>query len=205
MKFYHWPGSSSIGIHILLNELNLDFDAHIVALRTGAQQEPEFQAISDKGKVPALVREDGSTLTEFQAIAFWLAEAHPEGNLVPKDLEGKTRALELMDYIVGTVHMRGVTFILMPQKFLSDPEGQETLRAHGREIVTDGFQRLSRILGDKPYLLGDFSIADAGLFYLCHFAGRAEITMPDNINAFYARMKARPAVAKTLEAEGWEA
>ena len=203
MHFYHSPGSSSVGIHILLHEIGAPFEAHTVALRQGAQHQPAFQAISDKGKVPTLVRPDGSTLTEFQAIAFWLAETHPEANLIPKDLEGKTRALELLDYIVGTVHMRGCTFVLMPGKFLDDPEGQQALQTHGRMILADGLERLGRLLGDKPYLLGDFSVADPALFYVCRFAGFSNVPLPQNIAEHFARMKARPAVAKTLKAEGW--
>lgn len=201
MKLYHSPGSCSTGIHILLAEIGQKFDAEVVSLKTGAQKAAAFQAISTKGKVPTLLRDDGSVLTEFQSIAYWLARSFPEAGLLPDDLERQTRVLEALDYMVGTVHMRGYTFILATGKFHTDPEAQATLRSHGVEVVQDGLARLEAMLGDKPYLFGDFSIADAGLFYICRFAARVPLDLPAGLQAFHDRMLTRPAVQKVLAAE----
>lgn len=201
MKLYHAPGSCSTGIHVLLAEIGIPFEAEPVSLKTGAQKEAAFQAISTKGKVPTLVRDDGSVLTEFQAIAFWLGRTHPEAKILPDDLETQTRILEALDYMVGTVHMRGYTFLLATGKFLADPDGQAALKSHGLEVVKEGLARLEAMLGDKPYLFGDFSIADAGLFYLCRFAARVPLDLSKRLQAFHDRMTARPAVQKVLAAE----
>lgn len=201
MKLYHSPGSCSTGIHVLLAEIGCDFDVEFVNLKAGAQKQAAFQAVSTKGKVPALVRDDGSVLTEFQAIAFWLAKAHPEAGLLPLDLAGQTRVLEALDYMVGSVHMRGYTFILATSKFLDDPAGQAALRAHGLEVVKDGLTRLEAMLGDKPYLFGDFTIADAGLFYICRFAARIPLDLSPRMQAFHDRMMQRPGVQKAMDAD----
>lgn len=202
MKLYHWPGSCSTGIHVLLHELGATFDNEVINLPKGDQMTPEYRAISPSGKVPTLVRDDGSVLTEFQTIAFWLGSAHPEARLLPEDLEQRTRIMEALDFMVGSVHMRGYTFILATGKFLSDPEGQATLQAHGRDIVRKGLDRLAEMLGDKPYLFGDFSIADAGLFYICRFAARAQLTLPPALQQHHDRMLRRPSVQKVMMAEG---
>ena len=201
MKLYHSPGSCSTGINVLLAEIGGDYEVEILSLKTGAQKLPAFQAISTKGKVPTLVRDDGSVLTEFQTIAFWLAKTHPEAGLLPSDLEGQTRVLEALDYMVGSVHMRGYTFVLATGKFLPDPDGQAALKAHGMEVVQDGLARLEAMLGDKPYLFGDFTIADAGLFYICRFAARIPLALPPRLQAFHDRMMDRPAVQKAMAAE----
>jgi len=201
MKLYHGPGSCSTGIHVLMNELGVPFEEQAISLRSGEQNSPEFQGVSAKGKVPTLVRDDGSVLTEFQTIAYWLASAHPEAGLLSTDLETRTRTLEVLDYMVASVHMRGFTFMFATGKFLSDPEGQAALKAHGRSIVDEGLEKLDAMLGDKPYLMGDFSIADCGLFYICQFAHRGSVDLPPNLAAFHARMLERPAVIKTLAAE----
>ena len=73
MKFYFTPGSCSIGIHIILEELDLIFEAYVVNLLAGDQLKPEFLAINPKATIPTLVRENDTALTEFQAIAYWLA------------------------------------------------------------------------------------------------------------------------------------
>ena len=57
-------------------------------------------------------------------------------------------------------------------------------------------------LAGKEYLLGDFSIADAALFYVEFWAGRLGIDLPPNCAAHFARMKARPAVRRAMETEG---
>ena len=70
---YYAPGACSIGIHILLEEIGQPFDAKQLDLKNGAQFKPDFAGINPKSKVPTLVRDDGSVLTEYPAIAFWLA------------------------------------------------------------------------------------------------------------------------------------
>jgi glutathione S-transferase len=65
------------------------------------------------------------------------------------------------------------------------------------------FGILEPALADKPYLLGDISIADAGLFYLEYWAvNRAKIPVPPAFEAHLDRMLARPAVQRVLAAEG---
>ena len=73
MKLYYMPGACSIGIHVLLEEIGKPYEAQLVNLREGGQFKPEFTAVNPKSKVPTLVRDDGSVLTEYPAIAWWLA------------------------------------------------------------------------------------------------------------------------------------
>ncbi|MDD2739388.1 MAG: glutathione S-transferase N-terminal domain-containing protein [Methylomonas lenta] len=77
IKFYFTPGACSIGIHILPEELELIFEAYVIDLLAGEQHKPEFLAITPKASIPTLVRDDNTALTEFQAIAYWLARSHP--------------------------------------------------------------------------------------------------------------------------------
>lgn len=104
MKFYMTPGSCSTGIHILLEELDLPFEVYIVNLPAGDHLKPEYLAINPKSTIPTLVRDDGSALTEFQAIAYWLARKYPKARLLPGDPDGDARVIEIMDYVVGTIH-----------------------------------------------------------------------------------------------------
>ncbi len=67
------PGACSVGIHVLLEEIGAPYEAVLFNLREGAQFKPEFTGVNPKSKVPTLERDDGSVLTEYPAIAFWLA------------------------------------------------------------------------------------------------------------------------------------
>ena len=69
MKLMYAPGACSVGIHVLLEEIGKPYDAQLVNLRDGEQYKPGFTAVNPKSKVPTLVRDDGSVLTEFPASA----------------------------------------------------------------------------------------------------------------------------------------
>jgi len=53
----------------------------------GATHEAAFLAINPKAKVPTLMRDDGSVLTGFSAIATWLARTNPGQHLLADDPE----------------------------------------------------------------------------------------------------------------------
>ena len=202
MKLYYSPGACSLGIHVLLEEIGRPFELQRLNFPDGEQQGPEFQAVNRKGKVPTLVRDDGTVLTEFPAIAWWLALANPQAHLVPGDAEGQARALEALDYIVGTVHGQGFGRLFRPMKFTPNEADHDQVKAQGREVAEKGLRLMDEALAGKEYLLGDFSIADAALFYVEFWAGRMGIDLPPNCAAHFARMTARPAVQRTLQQEG---
>lgn len=205
MKFYYATGSCSIGMRVILEEIGVEYDSVRIDFASKQQFTPEFRAVNPKGKVPALVRDDGTLLTEYQSTAYWLARSFPDAGLIPADLESQTRTLEALDFMVGSVHMRGFTFIVVPMKFSPSQATQDELQAHGRQQVALGFERLAEILGDKDWLLGDYSIADSALFYLTLWAAAKQVDMPPSLTAFYQRMLDRPAVRRALTKEGLEA
>ena len=203
MKLYYLPGACSIGIHVILEEIGKPFELGRLDGQARDQYKPEFVEKNPKSKVPTLELDDGGIVTEFPAVAYYLGRSFPEAKLLPSDIMAETRALELMDYIVATVNMRGFTSIFRPEGFAARPEESEHVKAAGREVVEKGFKILEAELDGKAYLLGDYSIADAALFYVEFWgAVRAGLTLPPNLAAHLDRMKARPAVQRMLAAEG---
>src|SRR6476469_4111420 len=132
MKLYYAPGTSAVGIRVLLEEIGKPYEVVPVDLRAGEQYQPAFIAVNPKSKVPTLVRDDNSVLTEFGAIARWLARTNPEAALLPAEAEA--RATELLDYVVGTVHMRGFSRMIVPAAF-GPAEQREDIVAAGRRIA----------------------------------------------------------------------
>ena len=203
MKFYMTPGSCSTGIHILLEELDIPFEAYIVNLIAGDQYKPDYLAINPKSTIPALVKDDGSALTEFQAIAYWLARKYPKAGILPGDPELDSKAIEYMDYVVGTLHGQGFARIFTTEKFASNEADHEAVKARGMEIVEKGFRIMNAALEGREYLLDKFSIADAALFYVEFWAERLNMDLPGNCLAHYRRMRERPAVQRVLSEEGY--
>jgi glutathione S-transferase len=204
MKFYMTPGSCSTGIHILLEELEKVFEVYIVNLPAGQQYTPEYMAINPKSTIPTLVRDDGKPLTEFQAIAYWLARSNPKAGLLPADLDSEVLVLETMDYVVGTIHMQGFARIFNSTEFTPNEMDHEAVKNHGRKIVEKGFSVVNGILESKDYIAGSFSIADAALFYVEFWADKINLEMPENCLAHYRRMLKRPAIYQVLREEGYQ-
>ena len=202
MKLFYAPGACSIGIHVLLEEIGKPYESEVLNLREGAQFKPEFTAVNPKSKVPTLVRDDGTALTEFPSIAYWLARTNPGSKLLPDDFDGQARCLELIDYAVATIHMQGFGRIFRASNYTPTASDEDTVKAKGTEIAIRGFALMDQALEGKQYLCGLFSIADAALFYTEFWAKRIGMTLPANCAAHLERMLARPAVAATLKAEG---
>jgi glutathione S-transferase len=203
IKLYMTPGSCSTGIHIILEELEEAFEAHIVNLPAGDHFKLDYVAINPKPTIPTLVRGDGTALTEVPAIACWLARTHPRAELWPDDAESECRLIEAMAYVVGTIHGQGFARIFATNTFARNPADHDSVRELGRDIVARGFAILNDALGTKPYLAGSFSVADPVLFYVEFWADKTDIPLPDHLAAHYLRMLARPTVQLVLREEGY--
>lgn len=202
MKLFYSPGACSIGIHVLLEEIGKPYEAQQVLLKEGAQYRPEFTRINPKSKVPTLLRDDGSVLTEFPAIAYWLAVTNPQAKLWPEEAEAQARAMEAMDYVVATIHMQGFARIFRPGNFTPNAADEEKVKARGQDIFTKGLELMDRTLAGRDYVAGRFSIADAALFYVEFWgARRLNMRLPANCAAHFERMLARNAVARVMQAE----
>ncbi|AWI74768.1 glutathione S-transferase [Parazoarcus communis] len=204
MKFYMTPGSCTTGIHILLEELELVFEVDLVNLLAGDQDTAAYRALNPKGTIPTLVRDDGTALTDFVAIAWWLARSWPKRGLLPDDAEGQARVLEVMNHAVGTVHGQGFARIFTTDKFTPNPADHAAVKAQGREIVEQGFAVMNDVLDGRDYAVGDcLTIADAALFYVEFWATRSDIALPPSCLAHYTRMLTRRAVRQVLAEEGY--
>lgn len=203
MKFYMTPGSCSTGIHLLLEELELPFEVYLVNLMAGDQHKPEYLAANPKATIPTLVRDDGSSITEFQAIAWWLARRYPKAGLLPQTIDDEVRVLETMDYVVGTIHGQGYTRIFTTFNYTASEAEYAAIQARGREIVATGFALMNELLAGKDYVVGSFSIADAALFYVEFWADKIKLELPPHCLAHYRRMLQRPAVRRVLIEEGY--
>jgi len=204
MKLFYAPGACSLGIHLLLEEIGKPYELARVDLASGAQYEAEYLRVNPKSKVPALLRDDGSVLTEYPAIATWLAKSNPEKNLIPADLDGEVRMMELVEYIVGTLHAQGFGRIFRPAKFCENEAEHAAIREAGKAIINKGLAQIAEGLGDRPFLIGNgFTIADSALFYfLFWIIDRAGMEVPANLKAYYEALKVRPTARKVFADEG---
>jgi glutathione S-transferase len=198
----YMPPTCAIGIHVLLEEIGKPYNLKRIDFAKHEQHQPEYLAVNPKGKVPALIRDDGSILTEFPAIAVWLALTNPEKKLLSADPDRLARTLETMDYIVATLHMQAWARFFRPQNYSSVESEQSKIKVQGQEMAQKGLALLDKQLAGKYWLIEEFSVADCALFFFEFWAGRAGWSMPTNVAAHFERMNARPSVKNMLKMEG---
>jgi glutathione S-transferase len=194
MKLYYAPGACSLADHIAMHEAGLNFDRVKVDLKTKlTEANAPFNDINPKGYVPVLEFDDGTRLTENIAILWWVA--HEKPSLAPSGGDGDMRLIEMLAFISTEIHKQ-FGRVFRPS---SDAEA-----AAAREKIGQRFALIAKMLrGD--YLFGaDVSVADAYLFTMLTWARKVGVDMPDALQAFYQRMRERPAVKLAFEHEGLE-
>jgi glutathione S-transferase len=82
ITLFHSPNTRSSGVHILLKELDADFDLHVLNMKSNEQRGAEYLAVNPMGKVPAIVHGE-ELITEQVAIFLYLTDLYPEANLAP--------------------------------------------------------------------------------------------------------------------------
>lgn len=150
MKLHnYYYSSASFRVRIVLNLKGLSYDYVAHHLRKGEQREPDFLRLNPHGLVPALELDDGTILTQSNAIIEYLDEVHPEPPLLPKDALGRARVRALAQSVACDIHPLNNTRVL---KYLETPLGhdQEARNAWYRHWIAVGFAALERELRDHP-------------------------------------------------------
>jgi glutathione S-transferase len=152
-----------------------------------------FDDINPKSYVPVVEFDDGRRLTENIAILSWVAKQAPQ--LAPSGDDGALRLLEMLAFISTEIHKQ------FGRVFRPSSDAEATA---AREKIGQRFALVSKMMqGD--YLFGDsVSVADAYLFTMLTWANKMGVEMPENLQAFYKRMRERPAVKLAFEHEGLE-
>ncbi len=199
MKLFYAPGACSLSPHIVLRETELPYELEKVDLKThrtagGA----DFYTVNPKGYVPALQLDDGRFLTEGPAIIQYLADRKPDAKVAPAPgTFERSQLQEWLNYIGTEVHK---TFSLLFNSKMP-PEFREVILAN----LGKKFDYLSKQLAGRNFLLGEaFSVADAYLYTLLRWTHGLKIDLAKwpVLEAYKARLAARPAVQQALKEEG---
>jgi glutathione S-transferase len=199
MKLYFSPGACSLSPHIALLEAGLAFTTERVDIRkkltaSGA----DYLAINPKGYVPALELDNGSVLTEGPAIVQYIADLAPEKQLAPAAGSAEHyHAIEWLNYIGTELHKNfGALF---------NPAASDDAKAGARALLAKRFAYVAAQLEGREYLVGErFSVADGYLFTVTNWAQvvRFDLAPWPVLQAYQARIAARPAVQQAMRDEG---
>lgn len=204
LELHTWTTPNGEKPAILLAELNLTYELHLVDISQGEQKRPAFLELSPNGKIPALVDTDPVfgriTLFESGAILQYIAEKY--GRFLPHAL-GQPRA-EVLAWLYWQVGGPGPFFGQL-HKFEMDQPRDEL--AYGRfEAETRRLIGvLDRQLEDREFIAEEYSIADMACYpWFDAIASKHKELFESavNVRSWMERMGARPAVKRGMDLGG---
>ena len=197
LQLYSLPTPNGVKVSILLEEIGLPYEAHLVSFATNDQTSPEFLSLNPNNKIPAILDPHGPggkplALFESGAILIYLAEK--TGKLLSADPATRYETLQWLMFQMGGIGpMFGQLgfFHKFAGKDFEDKRPRDRYAAESSRLLAVLDQRLS----GRAWVMGDdYSIADIAIFpwvrNLIGFYGAAEIVGFDKY----------PHVARVLEA-----
>ena len=195
LTLFHAPQSRSSRFIWLLEELGADYEIRYVEIpRLDGTGGPDPSNPHPDKKVPALTHA-GALVTESAAIALYLTDLHPEAGLGPVvGAPGRAAYLTWLVYYAGVIEP---VVTIEVAKLGDNAVFARTFR--GVKEIND---RVRDALDRGSYLLGEaFSAADVLVGSLGQFA-RDMLPAGDPVDAWLARLQARPALARALARDG---
>ncbi|MBK5373828.1 glutathione S-transferase N-terminal domain-containing protein [Pseudomonas sp. TH43] len=196
-----FPGACSFAAHVVIHELQLPIKVERVTL--GDPNSP-YRQINPTGRVPALLLDNQTLLTENTAILPYLADLKPGKELfAPAGSVERAQIQGWLGYVATEVHVGAFRPINRPERYSADEAAFPGIRQRALEQLTNALKPIEARLAQTEYLVGDrFTVADA---YLGVFLGwSARVGVLDDFPALQAalgRFRARESVVQTLAAE----
>ena len=167
LQLYSLPTPNGVKVSIMLEEIGLPYEPHLVSFDRQDQLSPAFLSLNPNNKIPAILDPDGPggrplALFESGAILFYLAEK--TGKLIPSDAAARYETLQWLMFQMGGVGpMFGQLgfFHKFAGKDYEDKRPRDRYVAESRRLlaVLDGR------LADRPWLVGEaYTIADIATF-----------------------------------------
>lgn len=199
MKLFYKPGACSLASHITLRESGMDFSLVGVDLaKKQLENGEDYWQINPKGQVPALLLDDNTLLTEGVAIMQYIADNKADRQLLaPAGSIARYKTLEWLNYIATELH-KGFTPLFRP-------DTPEDYKPTVRSLLEKKMAYINEALRGGEWISGNrFTIADAYLFTVLRWAHAVKLDLSGlkNIEAYMARVAARPGVTAALAAEG---
>ena len=198
IDLYYWPTPNGHKITIFLEETGLPYTLKPINIAKGEQFAPEFLKFAPNNRIPAIVdhapADGGAPLSLMESGAILEYLATKTGQLMPQDFRGIWECRQWMHWQMGNLGpMNGQNHHFVhsaPEKipYAIDRYVRETGRL---------YRVLDRRLADRPYIVGDYSIADI----LCYPWVLPERQSQDidefpHLARWKADIRARPAVER---------
>lgn len=207
IQLYSFPTPNGVKASIALEEMGLEYEAHLVTLSDADVKSPEFLSLNPNNKIPAIIDPNGPNgapvgLFESGAILIYLAEK--TGKLIGSNATQKAKTLQWLMFQMG-----GLGPMLGQLGFFYKFAGSEFEDKRPQQRYIDEAKRLLAVLekelDGKDWITGEYSIADIAIapwLLALEFYGAKEVlgwADHKNLVAYTERFLARPAVEKARD------
>jgi len=207
IEVHYWPTPNGYKVTIALEEMALPYTIVPVNIGKGEQFKPDFLAISPNNRMPAIVDPDGpggKRVSVFESGAILQYLARKTGSFYGADEHARIDVDQWLFWQMANLgpmsgqanHFRSVApAILRDQRQV----------AYGAIRYTDEVHRLwgvlDTLLADRPFMAGDYSIADMASYPWMLSSKTHGIDMREfpKVAAWMDRMGAREAVKRAID------
>lgn len=208
LQLYSLPTPNGVKVSIMLEEIGLPYEVHLVDFNKDDQKTSEFLSLNPNGKIPAILDPNGPggrplPLFESGAILQYLAEK--TGKLLPQDAARRYQAIQWLHFQMGGIGpMFGQVgfFHKFAGKDFEDKRPLERYVGESRRLL--GVME-THLAGRQWFMDDDYTIADISMLgwvrNLIGFYGAGdlvEFTRFKSVAAWLERGLARPAVQRGL-------
>ena len=208
LQLYSFPTPNGVKVSIMLEELGLAYEPHLVDIGKNESHVAEFLSLNPNGKIPAIIDPNGpggETVGLFESGAILLYLAEKTGKLLPAD---PARRYETIAWVffqmasIGPMFGQLGFFYKFAGKDIPDKRPLERYRVESKRLLNVLEDRLS----ERRWIMDDdFTIADIALLgwvrALVSFYGAGDLVGYDDLvhlPAWLERCLDRPAVQRGL-------
>lgn len=208
LQLYSLPTPNGVKVSIMLEEIGLPYEAHLVSFETNDQFTPEFLSLNPNNKIPAILDPagpDGQPLVLWESGAILLYLAGKTGRLLPDGVAARYETLQWLMFQMG-----GVGPMFGQLGFFHKFAGKDYEDKRPRDRYVNETKRLlgvlnQRLQGRRWVMGADYTIADIAIFpwvrNLVGFYGAGELVgfadFPE-VQRVLDSFVARPAVQRGL-------
>jgi GST-like protein len=208
LQLYSLPTPNGVKVSIMLEEIGLPYEVHLVDFNKDDQKTPEFLSLNPNGKIPAILDPNGPSgkpLALFESGAILEYLAAKTGKLVPAD---PARRWETIQWVYFQMAFIGPMFGQVG--FFHKFAGKDFEDKRPRDRYVNESKRLLGVmdahLAGRSWFMDDaYTIADIAMLgwvrNLIGFYGARELVAFDtfrHVAAWLDRGLARPAVQRGL-------
>ena len=194
MRLYDYAGSGNCyKVRLLLALLAQPYERIAIDIFAGETLTDDYLAVNPARETPVLELDDGTLLTQSNAILWYLAEGTRFLPVAP------FRRAQVISWLMFEQEYV-ISGIAAPRFWLMTNRGDGSAIAARQDRGRDALARLDTHLTQRAFLCDSFSIADIAVFAYLHVASEAGLALDEHpaVTAWVSRLEQQPRFVNDL-------